>query len=475
MVMNPTTTPSLSPPELLSRQDYISSQSSSFPDLPYLINDFSRINISITIPSCQDTVETIKVLSRSQNNNFSDNNTYTDSFFLNQFAKQILSFENNTLLSASASASASESSQIIVDFLRDQNITIDRINSKKTIKITTQDNENIQLKINLINHGSFTQVYELTYQNLNNDKQLSSCIIKFPKNEKYSKFILNELLFYHYLHNNRLFPYQNIIYLKSSSSSSTFLPILILPKYTSTLYQFIQSIQKKNIQNNTCTNTTIQQSTNITEYKKLWMKLFKDLLLYLKLFNLKNVIHCDIKTSNIVLNERDIHDNNNFHYNDDTMIFHIIDLASSKILIPSNSNPNSNSNGSEVNNINIESTLEYCPPEIIENKFNYKFFSSQTDLYSMGLCLLSFITKFEPYQNLSFNDNNNDCNTDRITPQSNSNMTFIINTILKNNPIILNTMNLNQTYLSNWSQEISIIDDILIKRVTLDYLLNKYT
>ena len=325
----------------------------------------------------------------------------------------------------------------------------------------------------MLGQGSYCFVYEI-------DSPDDSCnlVVKFPPSKRKSRTILNEGLILSYLHmtddtfeNNHIIPFYGITYLDKSHYRklrwNESIPALILPKLELNLQQFIKFLKEN-------------YHDDIVLKKVLWRKLFNEMIVALNHLKMRRVIHGDIKTANILLGSTgrdDVFSFDNFNY-------YLCDFTSSIVDVSDDVNLRLEDMAStKPNNFNLDTTLEYCPPEIIETVVAQPgnensgsndckpILSSTADLYSFGLCLLSFICEDEPYHQLKsykFHGGGTYMPSGSM-PSSVQHTQWLINSILKNDPIALNTFtDQNDYYSSHWSQELGIVSKILVDRITLE-------
>lgn len=278
----------------------------------------------------------------------------------------------------------------------------------------------LQLSVNPLGHGSYSYVYEIAGRNL---------AIKFPQSKRKSKIIINEAKVLSYLYNDEknkhIVPYFGISYINKSHyrrlRSNEFVPGIIMPKFNMNLQQFYKT-QKENV------------------IRDNWWKLTVQMLNCLDFLKSKKVIHGDIKTANILV--------------DCNFDFFLADFTSVKILSNSDTNKECSS---------INTTMEYCAPEMIKNSIE----TFDTDLYALGLCLLSVITKNEPYEEVQRLKSHGMQRSSSSIQQSQ----WLMNAILKNDPLKLNILNDDDDLYKIWSKELSFLSLILTQRLPLDQCL----
>lgn len=280
----------------------------------------------------------------------------------------------------------------------------------------------LQLSVNPLGHGSYSYVYEIAGRNL---------AIKFPPSKRKSKVIINEAKVLSYLYNDtdeknkHIVPFLGISYINKSHyrrlRSNEFVPGIIMPKFNMNLQQFYKT-QKENV---------IHEN---------WWKLTVQMLTCLYFLKSKRVIHGDIKTANILV--------------DANFDFFLADFTSVKRL----SNDDTNKACSSMN-----TTMEYCAPEMIKNSIE----TFDTDLYALGLCLLSVITKNEPYEEVQKLKSHGMERSSSSIQQSQ----WLMNAILKNDPLKLNILNDDDDLYRIWAKELSFLSLILTQRLSLDQCL----
>ncbi|CCF58073.1 hypothetical protein KAFR_0D04250 [Kazachstania africana CBS 2517] len=321
----------------------------------------------------------------------------------------------------------------------------------KRVDFPSSERKSFNISSTQMGSGNYSIVYEMTQQ----DGQ--TLILKFPKTKRKSKFLLNEALILAYLHDGsfndiHIVPMDGISYINKSYYKNLRynenVPCLILEKFDLNLKQLI-AILKKN-----------GQDISFELKKKMWWKLFKELMMVFVHLKSRNVVHGDIKTSNILVKGTELNED---------MHFYICDFTSSFINLSNDEYLNENVNH-EMNHSNFETTLEYCPPQFVEtflSNDNFEF-SYETDLYSFGLVLLSYITEEEPFkelQSLRYHSSDTEAMPNGAHMINTSN--WLINVIQKNDPINLN-INYKTHLLEIWSVELSIVSKILVDRISLE-------
>ena len=335
-------------------------------------------------------------------------------------------------------------------------------------------NTQFKLKSNrILGQGSYCYICEVETNTGN------PLVLKFPHSKRKTRTLLNEALILTYLHmanlgleENYIIPFNGITYINKSHFNklrrNEYIPALILPKLNLNLQQLIKFLKQNN-------------SNDIIMKKTIWKKLFNGMIIALHYLKLKKVIHGDIKTANIMVSAL----NGEGIFSLDDLTFYLCDFTSSIIDISSDIKYTCSGSGPMTqNNINLDTTLEYCPPEVIEritnsnnSTNNEPIFSHMTDLYSLGLCLLSFISENEPYTELkNFKFHNNMTGSSASSYSASNGITssvqhtqWLINSILRNDPITLNTFNGDENYYrENWSEELSLVSKILVNRISLE-------
>lgn len=198
-----------------------------------------------------------------------------------------------------------------------------------------------------LGHGSNAKVFEC---NLNG--QLT--VIKTPLNPRKSKILKREALILSKLHS------PSIVTLYGVQDTDLF--SIILEKMEIDLHSYLDTAL-----NTARTDHMLTTDLVIGDY---WFSLYNSLIKGLQYLEECHVIHCDLKSCNILLNTTD-------------MTFKICDFSSAKF-------------EGEVSN-NPETTLQFLAPELLNlsNKSNHNY---STDLYSLGLILLHAATGRQPYE-----------------------------------------------------------------------------
>ncbi|CAB4252077.1 similar to Saccharomyces cerevisiae YPR106W ISR1 Predicted protein kinase, overexpression causes sensitivity to staurosporine, which is a potent inhibitor of protein kinase C [Maudiozyma barnettii] len=334
----------------------------------------------------------------------------------------------------------------------------------------------------MLGQGSYCYICEMDTTHLEDHQRQKHFVLKFPHSRRKTRTLLNEGLILTYLHASSdglgetyIIPFHGITYINKQHFNklrrNEFIPALILPKLNLNLQQFIKFLKQN-------------YSDDVELKKNIFKKLVNEMLISLNFLKLKHVIHGDIKTANIMvgtLNDTDVFSFDNFN-------FYLCDFTSSIIDVSSDIKLKLNNktiNPSLSTNLNLDTTLEYCPPEVIERVINKpetngnetSVFTHDTDLYSFGLCLLSFISGNEPYSELkNFKFHNETSGPNDLYSPNSTNITssvqhtqWLINSILRNEPIALNIFNCDDTYYTNnWSEELSLVSKILVDRISLE-------
>ncbi|KAI8397617.1 Serine/Threonine protein kinases active-site signature [Nakaseomyces glabratus] len=274
-------------------------------------------------------------------------------------------------------------------------------------------------------------------------------VIKCPMSRRKYDIILREALILRLLQapDNNIVPLIGVTYLGKSHfrhlRANELVPALVLQKFELNLHTYI-NLHRGDIQPD----------------KGVWHSLLRDILCALKFMKSKNIVHRDIKTSNILLNLP--------RHDTDTTRFYLADFTSADIEGPEEFNTTHD---------HVDTTLEYCAPELIS------FFSDMpmsnhsshivgtpsmhTDLYAAGLCLLSFITGYEPYDQLFNSSSTNETRSRSASPVQKSQ--WLINAISKMDPISLNIQ--EQRIYDIWREELQILNAILVERKPLEEIM----
>ncbi|CCH61715.1 hypothetical protein TBLA_0F01730 [Henningerozyma blattae CBS 6284] len=307
----------------------------------------------------------------------------------------------------------------LLDIILDQDVQLNHL-LRSTAPVTTHSKQTLLLP-NIVSLDDLKSTISdkeiLLYHNMNcriiefaSDKVIKTISNTGNNNSSYrSKLrLLHEglILYYIKLHSKIS---NNIIQLdKFINIPHNNIPGLLLPKYDSSLYDYIRK------------NTSMP----LDDKKSIWYKLFNNMLNSLKTLKDLNIIHLDIKTSNVLVDL-------------DKAEFYLTDFSSSFVFQDFTANNN---------DISLESTIEYLHPNLINH---LSAPSHQSDLYSMGLTLLTFITGQEPFHNSMDNEYNNKI----------SRLTYLIEMINKRDPIKYNLQFVtdSSTMEKNWQFEINLI------------------
>lgn len=288
----------------------------------------------------------------------------------------------------------------------------------------------------MLDRGSAAFIYELI------DDSGSHTVVKCPTSKRKSPQILKEAMILKVLQHpqNHIVPFHGITYMNKGHMrqlrSSETVPALVLKKFDMNLYKFIAQHRK---------------SWSTETSKTIWKSLLNHLLLALSYMKTKNIIHGDIKTSNVLVSIPSDGTEN--------VQFYLTDFTSADIVPEANS---------ENHNENIETTLEYCAPELISSVDpnteigNKNRPSTDTDLYAVGLCLMSFITGYEPFDEMYSIISKG--STPNASPVQKSQ--WLLNAISKRDPISMNII--DPTLYSEWAKEIDVLIKILLERISLE-------
>lgn len=292
----------------------------------------------------------------------------------------------------------------------------------------------------MLDRGSAAYIFELI------DNTGLEMVVKCPTSKRKTQQILKEAMILRVLQHpqNHIVPFEGITYMNKGHMrqlrSSETVPALVLKRFDMNLNRFISIYHK---------------TLDIGVAKQIWWSLFKNLLFALSYMKTKNIIHGDIKTSNVLLNIPKTNGIENAQ-------FYLADFTSAEI-IPEQDNQDFNPQ--------IETTLEYCAPELI-GAFDINVEtdaknrpSTETDLYAVGLCLMSFVTGFEPFDELYSQFSKG--NIPNASPVQKSQ--WLLNAISKRDPISMNI--LSHDLYNDWSNEIDVLSKILNERVSLEELI----
>lgn len=296
----------------------------------------------------------------------------------------------------------------------------------------------------LVGQGSYSYVYSISSTTSSRPNNDSGFVLKFAKSRHKSKVILQEALTLAYLqyvspstNESHIIPFYGLTYITKSHfrrlRSNECVPGLILPKCEMSLYHF---------------NTSVSHKLSPIEKRKTWWKLLKQMLEALESLKANGIIHGDIKTANILITGTPVLDEGHcddfqFYLADFTSAFHI------------NQSPT-----------DLNTTAEYCAPELIDNSSDHVP-TFETDLYAVGLCLLSFISHHEPYNELQALVSHG--SSPGIGSSSIQQSQWLINVILKKDPINLNV--LRGDLFQDWKSEVTLLSKILVERLSLEKLI----
>lgn len=295
----------------------------------------------------------------------------------------------------------------------------------------------------LVGQGSYSYVYTVSSTISSTSNKDLPFVLKFAKSQHKSKVILQEALTLAYLQyvspltsDSHIIPFYGLTYINKSHfrrlRSNECVPGILLPKCEMNLYNF---------------NSTVSSKLSLIGKKEIWRKLLTQMANALKTLKGNGIIHGDIKTANILitttpsLNEG--HCNNfDFYLADFTSAFHINQLPT-----------------------DLNTTVEYCAPELIDNSSDHVP-TFETDLYAVGLCLLSFISQHEPYNELQSLVSHG--SSPGIGSSSIQQSQWLINALLKRDPINLNM--LRSELFQDWELELALLSKILVERISLENL-----
>ncbi|CAI4053969.1 putative protein kinase ISR1 SKDI_16G3630 [Saccharomyces kudriavzevii IFO 1802] len=293
----------------------------------------------------------------------------------------------------------------------------------------------------LVGQGGYSYVYSISSTASSTSSHDLSFVLKFAKSQHKSKVILQEALTLAYLQyaspstgDSHIIPFYGLTYINKSHfrrlRSNECVPGLILPRYEMNLYNF---------------NSTISYKLSLGGKRKLWWKLLTQMLDALKTLKGNGIIHGDIKTANILITETPILDEGNcdnfdFYLADFTSAFHISQLPT-----------------------DLNTTVEYCAPELIDNSSDHVP-TFETDFYAVGLCLLSFISQHEPYNELQALVSHG--SSPGIGSSSIQQSQWLINVLLKKDPINLNM--LRSDLFQDWKLELALLSKVLVGRLSLE-------
>ncbi|CAI4036963.1 hypothetical protein SMKI_16G2600 [Saccharomyces mikatae IFO 1815] len=297
----------------------------------------------------------------------------------------------------------------------------------------------------LVGQGSYSYVYPISSSASSESNKSLGFVLKFAKTQHKSKVILQEALTLAYLqyvcpstNDSHIIPFYGLTYINKSHfrrlRSNECVPGLILPKCEMSLYNF---------------NAMVSHKLSLIGKRKIWWKLLKQMFGALRTLKTNYIIHGDIKTANILLTEtptlgEDHCDDFDFYLADFTSAFHV------------NQSPT-----------DLNTTVEYCAPELIDNSSDH-IPTFETDLYAVGLCLLSFISQHEPYNELQALVSHG--SSPGIGSSSIQQSQWLINVLLKKDPINLNM--LRSDLFQDWKLELTILSKVLVERLSLEELLS---
>lgn len=292
---------------------------------------------------------------------------------------------------------------ILLDFVisdtRRKNIIIEKLNHYLIDNFIKLSVSNLKLGV-LLGKGSHLYVYQIE----------SNHVIKIPQTSQKIKFLINELYIYYHLNINELedqglrnygiIPLEGICMITNNEycrlKEEEMVPCLIMKRSRCTLKTFI-----------------LQHNIS----KQQWWEFAKTLLKSLNFLMNKGCVHGDIKTDNIIIIE-----GNEILLADFTSSFLISDQHK---IVPE-----------------LMSTLNYCHSDLINM---IKLPSFETDLYSVGLCLLSCITGFEPFSEV-------------MLQNPRFSFHWLINAISQNDPIRFNI--LDEKVHCEWLEELIFLQKL---------------
>lgn len=292
-----------------------------------------------------------------------------------------------------------------------------------------QVDKSLCLADTFVGHGSVSYVYPLVG---------TALVVKFPTTRRKFGIIVKEALVLAYLHRGmdpsvHVVPLVGVSYLNrmhyQKLKSSERIPGLLLPRFDVTLQTYY---------------------TNFALTRDNWWELAAQMAAVLRHLRDKKIVHSDIKTANILVDTA-------------RNAFYLADFTSAFI---------ADSTANNSGQLAVNSTMEYCPPELLSSSSASPATSTisyyQADLYSMALCLLSYITKCEPYSKVKLLKFEGESNRSSFEKSQ-----WLLNVILQNDPIKFNLQYDDQLVsLQDWHSEIDLISKLLIDRISLDdYLL----
>ncbi|CAI1779534.1 hypothetical protein SEUBUCD646_0P03730 [Saccharomyces eubayanus] len=296
----------------------------------------------------------------------------------------------------------------------------------------------------LVGQGSYSYVYTISSTISSASSKDLPFVLKFAKSQHKSKLVLQEALTLAYLQyvspstsDSHIIPFYGLTYINKSHfrrlRSNERVPGIILPKCEMNLYDF---------------NSTVSDKLSPIGKKEIWQKLLIQMVNALRTLKRNGIIHGDIKTANILLTTKPTlnegYSNNfDFYLADFTSAFHINQLPT-----------------------DLNTTVEYCAPELIDSSFDHVS-TFETDLYAVGLCLLSFISQHEPYNEIQSLVSHG--SSPGIGSSSIQQSQWLINALLKRDPINLNV--LRNDLFQDWRLELALLSKILVERISLENLI----
>ncbi|QLL31300.1 hypothetical protein HG536_0B01630 [Torulaspora globosa] len=262
-----------------------------------------------------------------------------------------------------------------------------------------------------VGRGPYCYVYEV----LNTGK-----VIKFPRSKRHSKMVLLEAAVQYTiaLQCRHVTPVLAVSYVSKQQftglRASECVPGIVMPRMRMDLQRFYQAHDH-------------------VEVRRIWWKAAEQTLSCLQSLKTQAFIHGDIKTANILL---DFEQEPNFF---------LADFSTAK-KVPRGSRA--------IRGASIQATMEYCAPETLRDSIE----SFDTDLYSLGLCLLALITRQEPFRELQQAKNHGTYSVQQSQ--------WLVNAVLKNDPINLNV--LSKSLHCQWPDELSFLSLILVKRLPVE-------
>lgn len=257
--------------------------------------------------------------------------------------------------------------------------------------------------------GAYSFVYEIVGE---------GHVVKFPKSKRQSRAMLAEVVVHWKIASQccRVVPVLGVSYVDKRQfprlRSGECVPGIVMPKLKMTVQQFYETEEV---------------------VPRVWWRAAEQMLQCLQSLKAQRFIHGDIKTANILID---------FEVQPD---FYLADFSTSKEIPKSDD---------VIQGHSIETTMEYCAPETLKESIE----SFDSDLYSLGLCLLAMITRHEPFRELQRATNHG--NYSGLQSQ------WLMNAVLKNDPINLNV--LNETLCRQWSQELSFLSLLLVERLPVE-------